>query len=178
MKLTLLAFLSALTAISTQAQQGAVTFGNNANTPIRHRFTRTNITATVALYGSTATNLASDSSLTQIGATANTFTPGLFSGGTRTIGLPGDLVTLQVRAWTGGFATFELAFVAAQTDINVLFGSTPIWVQPVGGGTLPTLPITGQGRFQGLRIPDVPEPSSIALAFLAVAAFIFRLRRS
>ena len=103
------------------AQQGAVTFGNSAGTPITNADAGTNSHARVALYGSTSTNLASDSTLTQIGATANTFAPGLFDGGTRNIGVACDLVTLQVRAWSGGFATYELAFAAAQNDNTVYF---------------------------------------------------------
>ena len=84
MKKLLLLTTLVLAAGISHAQQGAVSFINSAATPLRAN--GTNVTATVALYGSTATGLASDSTLTQIGATANTFAPGIFSGGTRNIG--------------------------------------------------------------------------------------------
>jgi hypothetical protein len=138
----------------------------------------TNMHARVALYGSVQTNLPNHSSLVQIGATADTFAPGLFSGGARNIGSPGALVTLQVRAWTGGFASYELAIVAAVVGEPIYVNYTAPWMQTVGGGTLPTMPITGPGRFQGLDLA-IPEPSSYAIALMGVIAFaIFRRRRS
>jgi hypothetical protein len=138
-------------ALVSYGQQGAVTFANSAGSPIRAF--GTNVAATVALYGSTSTGLSSDASLTQVGATANTFTPGLFSGGARNIGNPGDTVTLQVRAWTGGFANWDAAFAAAQSNPNVFVTLVrPMWEQAVGGGTLPTQPITGAGRFGGAAL--------------------------
>jgi hypothetical protein len=182
MKWLLITWFALLTPISGNAQQGAVTFGNNASTPIRNY--GTNASARVALYGSTRTDVTDESMLSQIGATANTFAPGLFSGGTRNIGLPGDMVTLQVRAWTGGFATYELALAAALGDPNVAIGCSSCWLQPVGGGTLPTQPITGADRFRGLSLDPfagniclVPEPSSVALACLGLALAVFRIRR-
>ena len=175
MKKVFISILVLLSFIETRAQQGGVTFGNNSATPITAF--GTNVHATVALYGSQLTGLSTDSSLIQIGAPVNTFAPGLFSGGTRNIGGPGDTVTLQVRAWTGGFATYELAVAAALGgNPSVLFGRHNIWEQPVGGGTLPTQPITGSGRFQGLEI-GIPEPSSIALALFGAAALGLCLRR-
>jgi hypothetical protein len=175
-KLLLLTTLVVGTMVS-MAQQGAVTFGNSAGTPLRAS-NGTNINATVALYGSTATNLASDSTLTQLGATVNTFTPGLFAGGARNIGNPGDLVTLQVRAWTGGFATWDLAQAAALANPNVyLTVVRPMWQQITGGGTNPTQPITGAGRFAGATLEPIPEPSSIALGLLGLGAIVLFRRR-
>jgi hypothetical protein len=175
-KLLLLTTLVLATLVSN-AQQGAVTFGNNAGTPLRAA--GTNISARVALYGSTATGLASDSTLTQIGASVNTFAPGLFSGGTRNIGTTaGDTVTLQVRAWTGGFATWELASAAALADTSVFLTVVrPMWEQVTGGGVLPTQPITGAGRFTGATLEPIPEPSSIALGLLGLGAIVLFRRR-
>jgi hypothetical protein len=176
MKKLLLLTTLVLTALVSNAQQGAVTFGNSAASPIRAY--GTNVAATVALYGSTSTGLASDSTLTQIGATANTFTPGLFSGGTRNIGAPGDTVTLQVRAWTGGFASWDLAQAGALANPNVyLTVVRPMWEQAVGGGTLPTAVITGAGRFTGATLEPIPEPSSIALGLLGLGAIVLFRRR-
>jgi hypothetical protein len=170
MKCFYIVVIALLAATSMRAQQGTVTFGNNAGTPIAGF--GTNISVTVALYGSTALGLNSDSTLAQIGAVVNTFSPGLFSGGTRFIGNPGDVVTLQVRAWTGGFASWDLASAAALATPNVHLSTTrPMWEQPVGGGTLPTQPITGPGRFQGLNFEIIPEPSTVAMALFGVLAF-------
>ena len=164
-----------LTIFSAKAQQGSVSFINSAATPIRS-FGQ-GFTGTVALYGSTATNLTSDASLEQIGATANTFAPGIFSGGTRNIGSPGDWVTLQVRAWTAGFATYEMARAASLGNPYVLFGYSSFWQQPVGGGTLPTAPITGAGRFNGMIVPNIPEPNCIALALFGALVIGVYARR-
>jgi hypothetical protein len=164
-------------ALSIQAQQqGAVTFGNNAGAPIYNSFFGTNVHATVALYGSTFTNVTDDSLMTQVGATANTFAPGLFAGGTRNIGNPGDLVRLQIRAWTGGYATYEQALAAALGGSPGLqLNRSFVWIQPVGGSTLPTQPITGSGRFTGLDL--VPEPSSVSLGVLGAGVLAFFFRR-
>jgi hypothetical protein len=167
MKLLPIAALALFFVVATQAQQGAVTFGNSGGTAIRAY--GTNVNATVALYGSTNLGLLNDSTLTQIGATVNTFAPGIFAGGTRFIGNPNDIVTLQVRAWTGGYATWDLAQAAALANPSVEISVyRPMWQQLVGGGTNPTQPITGAGRFQGLTL-GIPEPSGIALALLGTA---------
>jgi hypothetical protein len=174
MKCIYFVIIALLAVPSMRAQQGAVTFANSSATPIRGF--GTNVNATVALYGSTSANLNSDSTLTQLGAVVNTFAPGLFSGGTRFIANPGDLVTLQVRAWTGGAASWDLAYAAALYDPNVYLSvMRPMWEQPVGGGLLPTQPIIGPGRFPGLVFEPIPEPGSIALALLSAAALYLGL---
>jgi hypothetical protein len=179
MKKLLLLTTLVLAAVVSHAQQGAVTFANGpAGTEVRRASDGALINATVALYGSTSTGLANDSSLTQLGATVNTLAPGYFSGGTRNIGNPGDTVTLQIRAWTGGFATWDAASLAAQTDTSIILTRTrPMWTQIVGGGTNPTQPITGAGRFAGASLEPVPEPSSIALGLLGLGAIVLFRRR-
>ena len=176
-KLLLLTTLLAGGLVS-HGQQGTVTFANSGGTALRAN--GTNVNATVALYGSTATGLASDTSLTPIGATVNTLAavPGVFVGGTRNIGNPGDTVTLQVRAWTGGFATWDLAQAAALANPSIyLTVVRPMWEQATGGGTLPTPPITGAGRFTGATLQPIPEPSSIALGLLGLGAIVLFRRR-
>jgi hypothetical protein len=176
MKKLLLLTTLALTAVMAHAQQGAVTFANGAALPLRAN--GTNVTATVALYGAAATGLSSDATLTQLGATVNTFAPGLFSGGTRNVGTPGATVTLQVRAWTGGFANWDAAYAAALGNTSIFVTvDRPMWEQVVGGGTLPTEPMTGAGRFAGATLEPVPEPSSIALGLLGLGAIVLFRRR-
>jgi hypothetical protein len=184
MKTVLAALLVLLTFISAQAQQGAVTFGNGpVGTEIRS-FNGQLASARVALYASTSTGLGqNEGSLTQLGAVANTIAPGYFNGGTRNIGSPGDTVTLQVRAWTGGYATYELAYFAAMVDPNVFCACSQRWEQPVGGGVSPTQPITGAGRFGGIvfdgsAICPVPEPSSVALGIVGALCIGFCIRRA
>ena len=175
MKKVFISTLLFVSFITARAQQGGVTFANNAATPITAY--GTNVNARVALYGSPSIGLANDSSLVSIGAPVNTFAPGFFSGGTRNIGGPGDTVTLQVRAWTGAYATYEAAQAGAVGgDFSVMLGRHAMWVQPVGGGTLPTQPITGPGRFQGLDI-TIPEPSTVSLLILGAATLVLGLRR-
>jgi hypothetical protein len=181
MKKLLLVLALIGTAVASYGQ-GAVTFANAAATAI------TNVSAggpgphprasvTVGLYGSTSLGLADDSTLSLIGAVGNTFAPGLFSLGTRNIGNPGDTVTLQVRAWSGAFATYEAAVLGG--DATTLYGKSTKWEQVVGGGTNPPQPITGAGRLTPFTVTTViPEPSSIALGLLGLGAIaLFRRRK-
>lgn len=183
MKKLLLTLAFGLGIVASHAQ-GTVTFANAASSAI------TNIsvagppypraTVTVGLYGSTATNLANASSLSLIGAVGNTFTPGLFSLGTRTINgiAAGDSVTLQVRAWSGAFATYEAAAASAVADGVTLVGVSSFWVQPTGGGIIATPPITGAGRLTTFNVTTaIPEPSSIALGVLGLGAIAFFRRK-
>jgi hypothetical protein len=169
MRILLLCFLLGTAAPFSLAQQfGTVAFANNAATPIT--LSGNNVHATVALYGSTFIDIADDSLLSQIGLTANTFAPGLFNDGTRSLGMPGDIVRLQVRAWTGGFGSYEAARMAALSGQNVAFNRSHVWFQQVGGGMSPIPSITGPGRFAGLEL--VPEPSSLLLAFVGCTTLV------
>jgi hypothetical protein len=171
-----------LSVVAGQAQEGAVTFANNTSTTIR--LLGTDIHAGVALYGRTQIlpDDRDDQFMAQLGATVDTFAPGLFSGGTRFIGNASDTVQLQVRAWTGGYASYEAAFAASLSVPGVHAAKSPVWTQITGGGINPTQPITGAGRFNGINIEplggDLPEPSAVSLALLAAAAFAFCARRS
>jgi hypothetical protein len=171
----LISFLSFLIVpLFVHAQQGSVVFANNPSTPIT--LFGDNTHATVALYGSVLTGLGDDSSLVPLGSPVNTLVPGLFVGGARNIGIPGAVVTLQIRAWTGGFASWDLAFAAATSNPGINLNKTIIWEQSVGGGMLPAEPITGPGRFQGLELFIIPEPSSAALALIGGLVFLFSFR--
>jgi PEP-CTERM motif len=186
MKKLLLTLALTLGAVAAYAQ-GTVTFANAAATAI------TNVTSaqtgglppypratvTVGLYGSTSLGLGDDTSLTLIGAVGSTFTPGLFSLGTRNFANPGDTVTLQVRAWSGAFATYEAAYAAALNDGVTLVGKSTKWEQITGGGTNPAQPITGAGRLTQFNVQTlVPEPSSIALGLLGLGAVaLFRRKK-
>jgi len=180
MKKLLIIAISAF-AVSYASAQGVVTLANAAATAITNvssgvaPFPRA--TVNVALYGSTSLGLPDDSSLVMIGARTNTFAPGLFSAGARNIGNAGDTVTLQVRAWSGSFATYEDAVLGA--DSNTLLGKSTKWEQITGGGSNPSQPITGAGRLTPFTVTTaVPEPSSIALGLLGLGAIaLFRRRK-
>jgi MYXO-CTERM domain-containing protein len=171
-----------LVATVASYAQGTVTFANATATAI------TNISVAapypkavvnVALYGSTTLGLPDDSSLTMIGLRTNTLASGgIFIGGTRSIGNAGQTVTLQVRAWSGAFATYEDAVLGA--DETTLLGKSTKWEQATGGGSNPAQPITGVGRLTPftVNVTPVPEPSSIALGLLGLGAIaLFRRRK-
>jgi hypothetical protein len=183
-KILILAALLVSTAVSFA--QGTVTFANNTATAI------TNVSSgsapypravvNVALYGSTSLGLLNDSSLTLVGAVTNTLpTGGIFIGGTRFIGAEGSTVTLQVRAWSGAFATYEAALAAALVDGTTLVGKSGYWEQSTGGGPNPAQPITGVGRLTPFTVNTalvIPEPSSIALGLLGLGAIaLFRRKK-
>jgi hypothetical protein len=180
MKKLLLIGTCLLAAVATYGQ-GAVTLANNTATAITNASPgagNARAVVNVGLYGSTSLGLGqNDASLSLIGATGATFAPGLFNLGTRNIGNPGDTVTLQVRAWSGSFANYDLAWAAAQVDGTTLIGKSTMWEQITGGGPNPTQPITGAGRLSPFTVAVVPEPSSIALGLLGLGAIILFRRR-
>jgi hypothetical protein len=162
-------------AVSNGQDLGRVTFANNAATAISNAAQGglppyPAFTGNVALYGSIGLGLPDDRSLFPVGAPVTTFTPGIFSGGPRFIGGPGDRVTLQVRAWSGSYSSYETALAAALGgDPTVLLGKSPKWEQLTAGDT-PSQPIIGTGRLTPFLVFPIPEPSTFALVLLNLAA--------
>lgn len=115
MKSSLLILLAvSLFGINAVAAPGTVSFANHNGSKIIDGNTGNPITAPsgvrVALYWSPL----SSNNFVQIGFTTNVGVPvpGIFAGGTRTCGdsTPGGTAgQFQVRAWSGGFATYEQA---------------------------------------------------------------------
>jgi hypothetical protein len=123
---------------------------------------------------------SAEGAVIQLGATTAPFAGnGFIAGGVRTTGAgtaPGAQGTFQVRAWDGGFATYEQAFAAA----SGLLGKTPLFNNNTGdpGATPPGTPAPLAGWTAPLLVEAVPEPSMIALAGLGVASLlIFRRRK-
>jgi len=82
---------------------------------------------------------------------------------------PGANATFVVRAWKTSLGSYDAA-VASKSDFGF---SSPVTVA-VGGGTLPPSNLVG---LQGFSVNQVPEPSTIALGLLGVAAMALRRRK-
>jgi MYXO-CTERM domain-containing protein len=99
--------------------------------------------------------------------------------GARTVpGAPyGSQVVLQIRAWSGGFATYEAALSAQQGgDLSVKLGKSNLVT--IGTTTGPTdQVIPRMVGLQGFAVVPVPEPSSIALGLLGLGALALIRRR-
>jgi len=94
---------------------------------------------------------------------------GYFSGGTRTIAsvTPGSSATLQVQAWNAsGGATYANASAKGQ--------SPALTIATGGSGTPASLPANMIG-LQSFSL--VPEPSTIALGAIGLAALFLRRRK-
>lgn len=177
MKKLLLIAVGMLATLSAYAQ-GTVNFANVAgpatartvNAPVFHTDGTTRLSGPgfqAQLYAG-----PSASALTAVGNPAPFLTgagAGYFQGGSRTIPTvaPGAAATVVVRAWdTATGATWEAAGIKGE--------SGAITVTTGGAGTPPSLPANLVG-LQSFSL--VPEPSTIALAILGVAALFVRRRK-
>jgi len=196
MKRILLLAALLVTAVSTFGQ-GVVLFNNRVGTspnftvdaPITNGATGLRVDGTLfpgfraALYGAAGT-LATDTSFTMMtnpgtGQGAVGFRSGGAAGfvnvgteGNR--GLAGlgysSSVTVQIRAWDGGFADYASAVAGGAHTAKSNF----VTITTTTGDTDPNIPaIAG---IQGFVVP-VPEPSSIALGLLGLGAVALIRRR-
>jgi len=86
----------------------------------------------------------------------------------------GGTARVQLRAWDAAFPTYAAAAAAGNAKLGF---STAFDASPLGGpGSPPAVPanLTGLTSFS---LTQVPEPSTIALGALGVAALLFRRRR-
>jgi len=188
MKKILLACGLLLAAVGAYAQ-GTVAFANTSTSLITNSTTGLVIqpagTFRIGLYaGSLGT---ASNSLTLVGLATNNALAGRFSGGNPfTLPTQGSLydgsqtITFQVRAWS--FSS-GLDYDTAKTDPNALTGVSVVGTvtpNPVGSGSpTPVLFGTAAGNVQGFTVvPNVPEPSSIAIGLLGLGAIaLFRRRK-
>jgi len=136
-------------------------------------------TSQVAVYGLAGNGIAEGSLVLQSTAITNLFAPGTFAGGTRTIGIPAGPATIQIRAWTGAYPSYEAALLAgAGGDQSVLTGrSNPFNITLTLPPTPPnTIISAGLNSFNAAPVV-VPEPSSIALGLLGLGAIVLFRRR-
>jgi len=136
-------------------------------------------TSQVAVYGLTGNGASEGSLVLQTTAMTNLFSPGLFAGGTRSLTIPAGPATVQVRAWSGAFPSYEAAQAAALGgDPSVVTGrSNPLNITLTLAPTPPpSLVSAGLNQF-GVSPAVVPEPSSIALGLLGLGAVVLFRRR-
>jgi hypothetical protein len=84
---------------------------------------------------------------------------------------------VQVVAWQGDFADWSSAFLAAETDSNVLVGvSNPLILQLPSSVT--DTYVTWLLGLESFAISSIPEPSALALVCLATLAALMYRRAS
>jgi uncharacterized repeat protein (TIGR01451 family) len=142
-----LAAVAVALAVTNSAAEsgGTVNFGNHSSSRVINGQTSLPVQAgdnvRAALYWSPSAS----STFVQLGAAVPVGTPlpGLFVGGTRTNGpaTPGGTsAKFQVRAWSGGYTTYE----AALPHAGILIGQSAVIINPTGDpwGSPPAPPVS------------------------------------
>jgi len=191
MKKTLLT-LGLIGVAASSFAQGTINFVNNNTALITTNVNGNSGSAAISttsgirvgLYG--GDNGAGSSTLQLLGFTTISPVAGRFNANALTntfISAAGGLGTFQVRAWSGGFASYEAAFAAAQGDTSILIGASGVWSQDTGNNTAvpaeaATPMVLGAGGFTGVVMTTVtPEPGTIALGVLGVGSLLALRRR-
>lgn len=114
--------------------------------------------------------------LTLIKTTTIFPTAGRFNGGLITLAsvAPGNSAVFDVRAWSGGFASYEAAKASGNPADYI--GTSGLFTSATGGvGSPPTGPVLL--TFPNIQVSPVPEPSTIALGLLGVGVLLIRRRK-
>jgi hypothetical protein len=123
-----------------------------------------------------------NSAFVMLGNSAGLLAPGIFIGGTRTTPTTtagGASAIFEVKAWSSGYASYDLA--AASGDSSAFIGATSSFSNPTGnpGAQPPGTPASLSG-FTGLQVSAVqavPEPATILLGLLGAGALFIRRRK-
>jgi len=133
--------------------------------------------ANVALYG--GTNGTPVGSMVLIGASVLNGAGGGISGGLRSASnIPGGAIgQFQVRAWTGNYATYELAVASGLP--SVFRGTTPSFTNLTGdpNAVPPGTPQNLTGWTTPIALVPVPEPTTITLGILGAGSLLFLRRK-
>lgn len=90
---------------------------------------------------------------------------------------PNTSATLLVRAWSKSAGSYEnVVLTPGARRAEVTFTSKPLG-GPNPDPQSPAFFTPDMAPFQGLVIPILPEPSTIALGFVGIAALLFHRRR-
>lgn len=189
MKTILLTLTALVPAIQVQAQ-GTVHFSNNAATAVTNLYTGDRVVAgdtfLAQLYYGPA-GLVSDASLVSVTNAPATFVlPGIFIAGVRSTTLPGgSMGSFQVRVWeavlgddwNAAYANYlsgapvYAGRALGKSDMFQVIVNDPYQIPP----DTPTSIVTW--GFKGFYI-GVPEPSTLALGAVGVAALLWHRRKT
>ena len=160
--------------------QGTVTFANSAGTAVVGWFTGEAVAGGLykaglyyALAGTPANPDGTDA-YQMTGDAVSIRDGGLFFGGTRSLpGIdPGMEASLQVRAWSATYDTYEEAYAAGRSGYCEGIGVSIVMTFPLGGGALPTPTLTVQGGLESFGIYVCPEPSLWLLGWLVLPTLL------
>jgi hypothetical protein len=128
-----------------QSSGGTVNFCNKQSAKVLNGKTAGSVTSNDNVQAALYWAALGSTNFIQIGSTTTVGTPldGLFAGGTRPTGpasLGGSTAQFQVRAWGGGYSTYEQAL----QNYGVLVGTSAIIQAPTGNpdGDPPTPPVS------------------------------------
>lgn len=173
--------LLVLAPVMAMAQANYVVFQNNVLTPPPDRLVRftdgsplvgTHYMAQL-LVGTSASSLLPTTAAPSRFRDPSTQVPGTWVGNTINLPgfLPGTVLTMQVRVWDSTFGNFDQACMMNQAGLLPAFD----WVMP--NATDPIEAHYMLGFVGGIPTP-CPEPATIALGVLGIAALLLKRRRA
>lgn len=175
------AVLTAVIAISGTAYAQSFVGFANVGQPVLDSTTGGTLgaPATVGYYYSTDLGAPTDSFT--LGGTAPILLNGLFTNAGQSLELPvsaGTVIAVEIRAWTGGFASYEEALAGGNpaSDRVGVSGVLPMNLTTASASSPPPALIQ-QGGFTSFSVSPVPEPSTIALGILGGLGAMVLLRR-
>jgi len=148
--------------------QGSVIFCNSSSTWASNSVTSQPVTAADGIQAALYWSPVGISNFVQIGAVTTVGTPlsGLFAAGTRVTGnatAGGATGQFQVKAWGGGYASYELA---VQAGAGVLLGQSAVLQIPTGNPTaVPPTPAVSllSGGLQSFTVAPAAPSVDIGL---------------